>query len=397
MKNKEKIILMYEDDEVLSFEVDYEKERATILEKLEHFDKAPNGVKDIDVHSNTAFMKFINSRSIAPQRYDYKEILEATNSKSYFDLSFKGHGLSLTNNYWYKREGENLSYKDINFFNNKWDDSFAKAVINHDYEALKNCDLNVPDIMTSGWGCKGWICTDEGPKLYKLGINKDHSEEALTEVLSSRLANRIFKEGECLKYELEKVGNQYASVSPLITNIDEELVPLSDYVNGEIYLLYRNKNYDKKLGDEFFNRIKNSEITGLYEFFVKVACLRDLCFVNDLHFDNISLIKNRKTGEIRLAPLYDLGSSFGSSRTGQSLIASPTKATLIMVYYVFSGLDPNWDYSWYDPDKLIGFEDEIRETLSKSDFYNEALINTIIEVYHHQKEVLDEMARKSKK
>ena len=69
----------------------------------------------------------------------------------------------------------------------------------------------------------------------------------------------------------------------------------------------------------------------------------------------------------------------------------------MIVYYIYGFLDPSWDYSWYNPDSLIGFEEDIKEILSKSDFYNPELINNIIDVYQHQKQSLDEMALASKK
>ena len=394
MKKKENLILMYKNYEVLSFCADYENEDVHVLEKLEHFEKAPKRVveyssEDID----GVFFSFISRRQIPGTRPGYEEILKATGYRSGFELSFAGHGLSLSNHYWYKREGENLRYEDINFFNNKWDNSFAKAVLNQDYEALKHCDLNVPDIVTAGWGAKGWILEEDGPKLYKLGIHDNHSEEALGEVLASSLARRIFKEDEVVKYELKKVGNRYASTAPLIINIDEDLLPLSYFISGQTEVYYRSRNTNKEMGRKFFKSIKQSDIPGIYEFFIKVACLRDLAFVSDLHFENISIIKNEKTGQIRIAPLYDLGGAFGSSRTGKNIIANSDKSTLFLIYYLFSDLDPSWDYSWYNPDSLIGFEDEIRKTLSKSDFYTPELIEAIVTVYQNQKETLDKIAK----
>lgn len=395
MKDKERLILMYKDFEVLSFDVDYVNEKVHFLEKLAHYDKVPFFIAKLseDKDMNVALYRFLNRRCIPVTRTGYKEILEATGAKSGFVLSFQGHGLSLSSHYWYKREGENLRYEDINFFTNKWDDTFGRACINQDYKALKNCDLNVPDIMTAGWGQKGWVYEEDGPKLYKLGINENHSEEALGEVLASNFARRIFNEGEALKYELRKVGDRYASVSPVMINIDEDLIPLSEYLSGEIHVLYRQKSINKELIKDFLEAVKKSEIPGLYEFFIKISCLKDLCFVSDLHFDNISLIKNEKTGQIRIAPIYDLGGAFGSSRSGQSLISNPNKATLIMIYYMYSDLEPDWDYSWYDSDKLIGYEEEIIETLSKSSFYTPDLLECVIEVYRHQKSVIDEYKR----
>ena len=399
MKTRETFVLMYKNFEVLSFEVDYVEERAKIIKILEHIDKAPWGEKDsneFELHQ-TPLRRFIAKRTIPKTRTGYEEIIKATGFRNGFELSFQGHGLSLSNHFWYKREGENLRYEDINFFTNKWDDSFAKAVLAQDYETLKHCDLNVPDIVTAGWGVKGWIYEESGPKLYKLGINKDHSEEALGEVLASKIAKQLFNDGEVLEYELRKVGDRYASVSPVMIGIDEDLAPLSNFVDHRIYTIYRQKNIDKELAKKFYEAIKSAPFPGLFDFFVKIACVRDLCFVSDLHFENISLIRNSKTGEVRIAPLYDLGGAFGSSRSGQNILSKIDKSTFILVYYLFSDLDPDWDYSWYNPDKLIGFEDEIRKVLSKSAFYTPEIIDCIVQVYKHQKEVLDERAKNSLK
>ena len=130
----------------------------------------------------------------------------------------------------------------------------------------------------------------------------------------------------------------------------------------------------------------------LYEFFVKLCCIRTICFVSDLHFENISVIKNSKTGKIRVAPLYDLAGAFGTSRHGREMLSNITKSTYFLIYYLFSGLDPTWDYSWYNKDNLIGFEEEIRDILSKSDFYTPELIERVIEVFHQQKASLDELS-----
>ena len=390
-------ILMYKNEEILSFGVNYKKRQVHVIKIINNSDKTPKGIDEsLDEKSKDySLRRFINHRCIPDTRTDYEEIIKATGYESGFELSFRAHGLSLSSHYWYKKENETLRYEDINFFTNKWDDSFARAVLSQDYEKLKHCDLNVPDLATSGWGAKGWILEDDGPKLYKLGINKDHNEEALGEVLASKIARKLINEDEVLEYKLKKWGNRYASVSPVMINIDEDLFPLSEYLSYSLYFLYRGRSVDKSKATQFFERIKESDIPGLYVFFIKQACLRDLCFVSDLHFENISLIRNSKTGQIRIAPIYDLGGAFGSSRSGQNIISKPNKAMFIMIYYLFSNLDPNWDYSWYDPAKLIGVEEEIKETLSKSSFYTPEIIDCIIQVYNHQKEALDQMASMS--
>lgn len=395
MANIEEFTLMCKEEEVLAFSVDFEHIKVNVLKKLAHFDKAPFGMCDKDADIDRVLFRFFNERTINDNRSDYQNIVNAFNCKNSFELSFKGHGLSLANHYWFKRKDENLKYKDINFFTNGWDDSFARAVLAKDYEALKKCDLNVPDIVTAGWAVKGWLNEDK-PRLYKLGIDDEHPEECFGEVLASRLANRLFDEGETIRFELKKINNKYASVSELLINYDEELLPLSRIVSAEVYNAYLFKQKDKKMAQKFFEMIKNYEPTGLYQFFIKLSCLRSLCFVSDLHFGNISIIRNVNDGSLRIAPLYDLGGAFGSGKTGRSFLTNISKATYFLIYYIFNELDPNWDYSWYNKDRLIGFEDEIREVLSKSEFYTPELIDKVIAVYQEQKRYLDELANQNK-
>lgn len=388
---------MYKDYEVLSFSVDFRKSRTTFLKKLEHFDKAPYSVQGSDEDINNRLFRFFNGRTIPCQRNGYKKIIKACHCRNGFNLAFKGHGLSLSNHYWFKKPGETLRYDDINFFTNKWDDSFARALLREDYEALAKADLNVPDIVTAGWGVKGWVYDPKkGPRLFKIGIHRDSADESLTEFLASRLAQRLFKKEEVLQYDLEKIYGRYASVSSPMIGVDEDLFPLSIYLPSELYLLYRSIPSDKNLYTKFFIKLKEFGNHEIYIFFVKLICLKSLCFVNDLHFDNISITKNIKTGEIKLAPLYDLGGAFGSSQTAKKIIEKPSKTTLLLIYFLYSYLDPEWDYSWYDKEKLVGFEDEIRDILSKSDFYKPELIDFAVEIYKQQKASLDEMAEKNK-
>jgi len=108
------------------------------------------------------------------------------------------------------------------------------------------------------------------------------------------------------------------------------------------------------------------------------------------------LLHNLKNGEYTPAPFFDLAGSFGGSERGKKILAGLNKGTYFIVYFLFGGLDPDWDYSWYVPKRLEGFEDEIRSVLSQSDFYSKELIENIVAVYKVQKEEIDEHAAKQK-
>ena len=80
---------MYQDYEVLSFEVDYDNETFKLINKLEHFDKAPYSFSDGDDDIDKKISRFFNTRTIPEQRIDYHKIMEMTGCKNSFVLSFK--------------------------------------------------------------------------------------------------------------------------------------------------------------------------------------------------------------------------------------------------------------------------------------------------------------------
>ena len=389
---KEQYILMFKNDEILSFEVVFSRvNKVKIKEELEHFEKAPFNINEriTNDEKDLALLKFFNNRCIASTRYDYEEILKATGCKDGFELSFKGHGLSLSNHYWFRKKEEKLRYEDINFFTNKWDDSFARAILNSDFEALKKASLNVPDIVTTGWAVKGWLCQKDGPYLYKLGISKDHYEEQLGETLASSLGRRLIGD-EVLEYKLEKINSTYASVSKCMINENEEIVPLSNVLPIEFESMSLSLKLDRDSVRLFLNKLKQYD-KRIYQLYVKILVLKTLFFANDFHFNNISIIRNINTGEIKMAPIYDLGGAFGGSENGRKLLSNINIGTLFIVFFCYGMLEPDWDYSWFDSSKLDGFEEEIRETLSKSSFYTTELIENIIYVYNYQKKSIEKM------
>ena len=74
-----------------------------------------------------------------------------------------------------------------------------------------------------------------------------------------------------------------------------------------------------------------------------------------------------KTMKLRTAPLFDRGRSFGSFgktndkgsfSAAEYALRSPAGIYMLLLMHS-SLMKPEWDYSWYDPKRLEGFEDDI--------------------------------------
>ena len=79
---------------------------------------------------------------------------------------------------------------------------------------------------------------------------------------------------------------------------------------------------------------------------------------------NINFFDNAwDPGAMRAAPIFDYDGAFGfpcDSQTLFTLCGDPTFSMLLCASQ-FSYLDSSWDWSWYDPPALEGFEDRIVE------------------------------------
>ena len=93
----------------------------------------------------------------------------------------------------------------------------------------------------------------------------------------------------------------------------------------------------------------------------KMTAYKCLALLSDFHAGNYGVICNRGTGERRAAPLFDYDCSFGFPSNEYPLDvmwANPQLAALLCAQ-AFSDLDSSWDWSWYDPRALEGFEEQI--------------------------------------
>ena len=115
-----KVILMNQNKKVLLAEMDENNIFQKIYEYYNinyaplHIYNAYNKKEDVLVALNSWF----KNRGIPAWRQNIEKLLEKLNVTSPIELLNKAYGLSLSDQYFIKEEGQNLKWEDINFFMN---------------------------------------------------------------------------------------------------------------------------------------------------------------------------------------------------------------------------------------------------------------------------------------
>ena len=315
-------------------------------------------------------------RAISPLREDKDDIIAAFGVKSPIRLALMGHGLSLSDQFWYRAPGGTERWEDINFFDNEWDPSFGAAVFKRDYAGLASCSPNTPDATTCGHAVKTWERNAEGIFLIKESMTRESLVSEGADLRGAKLASdlcaRLFDEGCCVRLDIVERYGKPCSASPLMLAADEEFVDGNRLrAIAGMFEEPKKGEHDRMSKELFQSLIEAYAAAGIADasaHIAKMACCFCLTFVVDFHPGNFGAIRKLGTGTWRPAPIFDFEGPFGISGDDDSVrvfLRNPELAKFLCACN-FSLLDSSWDWSWYDPQALEGFEDCIMEALSPS-------------------------------
>ena len=355
--------LMFENRELLDFEVEPEAGRARVLDAPEAGDEglATLGLDCSDL--NASVSSLVRSRTISANRVDLDEILGSFGANSALELALMGHGASLTDHFWYRAPGSPARWEDVNFFDNDWDGTFLATVLAGDYVGLSACSPEIPDVTTRGHLRKAWERRDAGIFLLKQA-RRDDAADLEGSLLASQLCALLFGRDVYQPLSACEVNGRRFSVSPLMLARDEELV--------QGYRLFAMCGMRREEADELAHSgsleyvgdiFSRTGLEGHSAHLAKIATFKNLSLLNDIHSGNYGVICNVKTGERRFAPPFDYDRAFGFPNDEcayEEMCANPQSAALFCAYS-FSDFEPSWDWGWYDPRALEGFEDRIVE------------------------------------
>lgn len=205
------------------------------------------------------------------------------------------HAASINDSFWVKEENEDVTWDDISFYRNDFDDTISKLA----FEGLGLYGVRMsstsPELTTDGSFRKCWKKENGEIYLYKRGISGAFNAglEPYCEALASEIIHKA--DPTSVQYSVLRLHGEIATKCKAFTNEDVGFVPLRKLVDRSITL-------DELL--DFFNGL------GCRQEFQRMLVLDAIIFNVDRHLGNIGvLVDNRTQKALGIAPNFDFNLS----------------------------------------------------------------------------------------
>ena len=249
-------------------------------------------------------------RAIPDSRKGIRQVLSRLSEETSQSLMLSSYGLSLTDHYWIQPVAQELYWKDLNFYENNFEDELGDILTDseRDRSASDGISKLSPSVSVNGDMKKKWIIRKGGRYLLKVNPNY-HSQQAVNEVIAGKLHERLGWKNY-VSYEMGTIhisGREYpCSLSPMFTSVDTEFV--SAY---QIVAAYKVPNdvslYEALIRQAVSLGADEKEVRAFLEYMI----LTDFILTNtDRHLNNFGFIYDPRQHRLSgMAPLFDTGNS----------------------------------------------------------------------------------------
>ena len=248
---------------------------------------------------------WFKGRGIPSWRKDLEKLLERLNVSSSEKLLNKAYDLSLSDQYWLKAIDDNISWSNINFFDNDFEyEAYLEASLDSSF-SHKHLDpsiLKSPNNTTDGMLQKGWIIEDGKRKLVK-GTYSFSREEPFNEWLASNICKRLGF--DYCDYQIE-----FNDLAKLISKCDCFINENQEIVSA--YDIFRTKVKPNGINDyEFYIRILEEQGVPNARKDVENMFILDYLIINsDRHMKNFGIIRDVNSLKwLKVTPIFDSGES----------------------------------------------------------------------------------------
>lgn len=373
---------------VLVADLDLDNETGHILKiikifNVQHF---PVGIVDKNgIADRVALNDWWVDRSIPASRSGVKKALEVLNISNPKILLTKCFGLSLSDQYWIKPQIEDISWENVNFFDNEFSEDIGDVLWG---KQLNKDDVNYhsPDNTSDGCLKKRWKIVNGKRCLLKSG-STPFMQQPFNEVIASIIMDRLNIPHVSYSVIFDENGQPYSICEDFITG------------NTELVSAWRIMQANKKRSDVsvYQHYINCCELYGINNIVhaIDQMIVVDYIIANeDRHQNNFGLVRDANTLDwLYPAPIYDSGSSLGYDKltnqilSGKTIECKPFKKTHEEQLNLVTSFD------WINFDALKGLDKDIKKVFENAgEYVDEDRVNAIISSVESRIEYLQGMA-----
>ena len=304
-----KCILMNKHKEVLVAEYDTATSVFTKIYEVKDINYAPYILKssytknDLNDSFRANLSEWFKGRGIPSWRDKLDLLLHRLNITAPYELLDKAFGLSLSDQYWLKPYDSNISYNDINFFDNDFDYAeFMEASLSINSDQIKKeTSLKTPNNTTDGMLKKAWIIENGTRYLLKSGY-KNEILQPFNEALASEICKRLGF--NYVSYTIDTYKDIIVSKCPCFITKDTELVTCYQMKND----MTRHDSLEDY--EEYIKKLEDYNIENAREKVENMYILDFLIMNEDRHLNNFGIIRDVNTLKwLDVAPIFDNGQS----------------------------------------------------------------------------------------
>jgi len=238
---------------------------------------------------------WVADRSAAKHRAHVKKILNLCGGTTKSGFIALTHCLSLTDTLWVKSEHENLTWKEVNHYENNFDEVISK--LSFDGNGIFGIQMSTtsPELTTDGAYDKCWLNEKDGIHLIKTGSSgaRNAGLEPYGEVLASQVFEKICNS---VKYRFRRFDGRAVSDCKIFTSQEFGYRPIAPYYKERLTLPKLLEIYREMNCEDAFRRMVVADCITLN---------------SDRHFGNFGFMVNNETFErIGINPCFDFNMAF---------------------------------------------------------------------------------------
>lgn len=338
------------------------------------------------IADRAALNEWWTDRSIPASRSGIREALETLDVTSTKMLLVRCYGLSLSDQYWIYPENSNLTWDQINFFENLFSDDMGDVLFGTQKKA-DGFDFSSPDNTSDGCLKKRWKILNGKRCLIKGGSNP-FRQQPFNEVIATGIMERLGIDH--IPYTVMWKEDAPYSVCEDFVTADTELVSAWRIMQTQ------KKENSTSVYQHFVNCCKALGAPNVVPSLDRMIILDYIIANEDRHLNNFGLLRNAETLEwLGFAPIFDSGSSLGYDkvaaqiRAGRDIACKPFKKHHAGQLKLVSSFD------WIDFENLKDVESMITAVLSdekNGEFIDESRISAIASAAVGRVQTLREIA-----